>query len=489
MNKWWKKDGEEGNKLLHREGISVMDISESELEIENKLVIDRLMKDKTESNLSIKVEKGEKLDQKLDEAILQGIKEGRRRSIKQARKRKSLLLGTTAVCMLLMLTAFVRISPTFAAMIKEIPGLSGFVELVRHDKTLMSAVDNEFIQPVNRSDERNGYKLTVNGVIADSQRAVLLYTVAGPGINEKKVRSIPKLSDENGGEVTATIVSAHYPNEEEKEQSKVQDYLDIVMSTGVPVPQKIGVKMKVGTEWLEVQVPIDHAKFAELREEIELNETIEVADHRIHIKKAVITPLQVSITFEGDATNVKRVNDFIDLELVDDRGRTYKTNMGSGYLDTGITRHFQSAYFHKPKSLKLIAKGVKLSERDLTVVIDTEKKVALSVPDSKLQLSNIYTSDQYIDLEFKLLQNDEPSEQIRQYLIFNFDAMFRDASGKTYPIERGDRKDNVATYVGGDELTGTYYYHIANKDYVQPLTFEIYEYPGYILEDISVDIK
>jgi hypothetical protein len=395
--------------------------------------------------------------------------------------------------MLVLLTAFVRISPTFAAIIKEIPGFSGFVKLVSYDRSLQSAIENEYIQLVNRSDERNGYKFTVNGVLADAQRVVLLYTAEGPGINEEDTTFLPyELKDENGGDIIAGIGSSHYFRETDDKDGGVQDYLDIMMSPGVPVPQEIRFKLEVGGQWLQVQVPIDHSRFAEMTETIDLNETIEVAGQRIEITKAVITPLQVSITFKSDTGNAKRLNDFIDLELVDDRGRSYRTNSGMGDLDTEIVRHFQSSYFQKPKSLTLKANGLLMSDRGMKVVLDTEQEKIIAAPDDRLKLKSVRKSADAIDLEFELSHADDPPETNRGLVLFGYSSgksEVKDAAGNLYTIEGGMSDGNVSSSFESGSRRATYYYNIPNVDYIQPLTIKIDQYLGHAYKDITVPIK
>ncbi|MCR2803925.1 DUF4179 domain-containing protein [Paenibacillus soyae] len=430
------------------------------------------------------------LEQKLEHHIMKGLQDGRRRGIRYRRSRVSFQLGAAAVCMLLLLTAFVRISPAFAAFVKEIPGFSGFVELISYDRSLMSALDNEYMQIVNKSDERNGYKLTVNGVIADHQRIVLLYTVEGPGIRRQDLGAMKhEFKDENGNDLQAGIMSFYAPGEGETE-GMVQDYFDILMSSEDQIPQKLHFKLQAGGEWLEVIVPIDHRMFEGLREEIELNQTIEVAGQKVTVKKAVITPLQVLIDFESDQGNTKRLNDFIKLELVDDRGISYKTDTGFGDLDNSITRRFHSSYFQKPKTLTLKAEGILMSDRDMSVVIDTEEETLISRPDDRLRLIDMTKRTDAIDFAFELDQSDDPDDVMRGLMLFHYDGVIRDAKGKEYPIEYGDSaRKNFSSFHGGYEKQGTYHYHIPNAEYAQPVTIDIDQYLGYELQDISVKIK
>lgn len=431
------------------------------------------------------------LAERLGETIQNGISIAQKRSKRRRGKRASLQLAAIALSMLFLLTAFVRISPTFAAIVRDIPGFAGFVELVAYDSSLQTAIDNEYIQVVGRSDERNGYKFTVNGVLADAQRVVLLYTAEGPGINEEDTTFLPyELKDENGEDIIAGIGSSHYFHETDDKDGGVQDYLDIMMSPGVPVPQEIQFKLEVGGEWLEVQVPIDHSRFAEMTEVISLNEMIEVAGQRIEMTEAVITPLQVSITFKSDPDNTKRLNDFIDLELVDDAGRSYRTNSGMGDLDTEIVRHFQSSYFQKPKSLTLKAKGLLMSDRGMKVVLDTEQQKLIAAPDDRLKLTEVKRTDEAIDLMFELSQEDDPGSMMRGITLFGYEDALRDAEGNTYSIMRGQSWGNGVSMTGAGNMNlVTYFYHIPNHDYKQPLTLDVDQYLGHELKDISIRIK
>ncbi|MDQ6422774.1 DUF4179 domain-containing protein [Paenibacillus sp. LHD-117] len=488
-----KKDWDEAKAAAepgHDELEAEMDDLERNPEWRELLIAMKM--DKVQVDQAANAAENPDLADKLDRMLTIGMEEGRKRNARLRGKRMSLQLGAAVVCMLFLLTAFVRISPTFAAIVKEIPGFGSFVELVGYDRSLVSAIDNEYIQVVNKSDERNGYKFTVNGVLADSQRVVLLYSAEGPGINEEDTTFLPyELKDENGEEIMAGVGSSHYFQEAEDKDEGIQDYLDIMMYPGVPVPQEIQFKLQVGGEWLEVRVPIDHAKFDDLREEIEIDQSIEVAGQKVKITKAVITPLQVSITFKAEAGNTKRLNDFIDLELIDDRGRSYRTNTGMGDLDTQIVRHFQSSYFQKPKSLTLKSKGLLMSDRNLTVVLDTKEGKMVSAPDDRLRLVGMTKTSDAIDLKFELAQNNDPENIMRGIRLFAFEGVVRDAAGKTYPIEYGDSREENFTSIqsGGQEGLGTYYYHIPNADYAEPLTIEVDQYLGHAMRDISVKIK
>lgn len=428
---------------------------------------------------------GQQSEQALDAAIQRGLEQGRKRAIRGRRKRLSLTMSASVICMILLLSAFVRVSPTFAAIMKDIPGFSGFVSFIESDKSLLSAVENDFIQSVKLSDEKNGYKFTVDGILADDQRLVILYTAEGPGINGNTGFLNYKLKTSNGADLEAGIGSSHFPSNDAADTSvPVHDYLDVLIGDG-KMPESLQFSLLLGGQWLRVDFPIDHERFAGMREEIAIDSNFEVGGQWFTIKDAIITPLQISLTFEADPSNEKRSNHFRNMVLVDEKGRRYETNTGFGDLNPSLTRHFKSSYFERPKKLTLVADGLHVSEYNLSVTVNTDTLKTLSSPDNRLQLVEKQEVGEGFDLKFELLVLDEIDKELI-YTLFKHKGFFKDASGLSYPIL--DNSGTSAEWGSGDNKM-TFYYRIPKSDYKQPLTFDIEQYPGYVLEPISVPIK
>ncbi|RJX40334.1 DUF4179 domain-containing protein [Paenibacillus pinisoli] len=482
----WPKDGRDESKG-DSHSMTERDHFNEELQHDPDMaqLLNSLEQDRSQADREMALSLEADIADRLEFALRDGHRKGRRRSVTARRTRIGFQMVALAICLMLTLTAFVRISPAFAAIVKEIPGFGRFVELVSYDRSLMNALNHEYFQLVNQSDERNGYTFTVNGVIADSQRVVVLYTAEGPGITEENTTFLPyKLKDGSGADLQAMSMSSHFFREATQKEGIVQDYLDIRMQPGETIPRELDVMMKLGEEWLEVQVAINHEKFAELEETFDLNQTIEIAGQKI-------TPLQVTVDFEGDPANQKRLVDFIDLRLVDDRGRSYATQSGMGDLEGSLRRHFQIGAFEKVKSLTLTARGLMMNDRDLKVVIDTDQKLLISAPDERLSLGEANMRKDGIDLRFDMRLNT-PIEGASYggYRLFQYGGTFRDASGKAYPIEYGDTLgQNYVSIRISEEETGHYYFHIPNEDYAQPLTLDVDQYYGYVLQDLSVLIK
>lgn len=423
----------------------------------------------------------------LDEAIRRGLEQGRKRALVRRRNRLSLTMSLSAMCVILLLTAFVRVSPAFAAMVRDIPGLSGFVELIERDKSLLAAIDNEFVQPVNKSVEKNGYKLTVDGIMADEGRLVILYSGEGPGVTDQSDIDNFKLLDRNGEQLVAGIYSSHFPSGDlENAGTTMHNYIDAIMGENTELPDSIRFSVQLQGQWLEVQFPVEHDRFNGMREAFNLDKTFEIAGQRFTIKDAVITPLQVKLTVVSDPSNEKHSNSFINIALVDEKGRRYTSKGGFGELDAEMTYYFQSSYFEQPEELTLVAEGLHLSERNKSFVINTETGETIVTPDQRIALESKVQTAEGIDLRISMSGLDE-TEEILGYTFFDHTATFKDASGKTYSIL--DRRGVQIEWRTGSEEPARYYYRIPKAEYKQPLTFDVKQYPGYVLEPVSIPIK
>ncbi|WP_173275148.1 DUF4179 domain-containing protein [Paenibacillus sp. NEAU-GSW1] len=427
-------------------------------------------------------------EEKLDAAIRAGMNRGRKRTARARRTMLSLRMTAALLSVVLLLTAFVRVSPAFAALLRDIPGFSGFVELIEGDKTLWSAINNEFVQPVNLSDSKNGYTLTVDGIMADDQRVVILFSGTGPGVSKNTEIKDYQFTDENNKDIEAGIASFSIPDDQDEPNTVMHDTLDIIMGEGIPVPQVIKFKANLEGQWLSVDIPVDHSRFEGMKETIAVNKSFEVSGIRFMVKELVVTPLQAKVVMQTERNDLKRANNFIKLALVDEEGRRWETKGGSGMSDDEERSiYFQSAYFEKPKQLTLVADGLLLSDRNKQFVINTTTGETLTTPDARITLTNVEQRQNSLGLTVKLARLSEHEGQYG-YWFFDHGASFKDASGKVYKLlDRSGTQSSWHQTEKGTEME--IYYDIPKADYVQPLTFEVYQYPGYTMEPVQIRIK
>jgi hypothetical protein len=462
-----------GNRTEFEQGFS-------ELWLEDKAKVQQVLVDSPEESIA--------------SAIRMGVEQGRRQVKGRKRSRLLFQMAVAIAGILVLLTACIRVSPAFANLVREIPGLNGVVQLIKGDSTLTNAINHEFIQPVNKSDSKNGYTFTVDGIMADQQRIVIFYTAEGPDKNDLSHIAEYKITDGNGKSLEALIGSS-YSNigQQELEADKstgIQDMIDIMLAEGVEVPDVLKFSLKLGGEWHEVDITIDRSRFEAMREEIMVNRAFEVGGQRFVMEKALITPLQASVTLRKEPDSQFRANNFIKIALIDEKGRRWETKGGFGMLDDGTTTlTFQSNYFEQPKKLRLVADGLLLSPKGQKLVVNTETGETVKTPDDRIRLTNVHKNSSNIELSIEATNLSGP-EQGYGYWLLDHKAVFHDASGSEYTLM--DRNGTQSSYRGNAEGTGFIYeayYTIPNKPYKQPLTFELYQYPGYVEEPVNVVIK
>lgn len=157
-----------------------------------------------------------------------------------------------------------------------------------------------------------------------------------------------------------------------------------------------------------------------------------------------------------------------------------------GDYNDEMVYHFQSSYFAKPKKLTLEASGAYMSKRDRLFVINTETGETSETPDKRITYHGKQEENDGYVLQLDMADLDE-TEQKLGYTFFEHNGSFTDASGKSHSLLDKDGT-KIEWHSGGLE-PARYYYKIPKADYVQPLTFRVKQYPGYILEPISIAIK
>ncbi|SDX03757.1 DUF4179 domain-containing protein [Paenibacillus sp. CF384] len=417
----------------------------------------------------------------IDERIRNGMRLGRQR---RRRRTVTRFASYTACLLLLTMVASVRFSPVVAAYVGDLPGLRSLVELINSDKGLELAIENDFMQPIGLSEEHDGIKVTVDGVLADESRVIVFYTLTNMD-GRKRVVNVQKVDLATKEQISISYGSSNSNEEWESSQGTI----DFNLQGGAAVPDVLQLELKVGKDekvvtalpnW-KFDIPIDKAKFEGLKQTYAINKTVTVEGQHITFGKMTVYPTRIGLEVAYDPTNTKKIFYFDDIRIEDERGETFGTITngvsGSTIDENRQILYFQSNYFRKPDRLYLRANSIRaLDKNKLEIKVDLDHKKLLSGPDDHLTLSDVGTSkeDGQRILVFKL-ENDNPLDENRGYSLF--DMSFKDASGKSF----------------GSGMTGTsgdmFQYFIKKANYQSPLTLTITDYPSRIEGDIKLRIK
>ncbi|MBP3962900.1 DUF4179 domain-containing protein [Paenibacillus lignilyticus] len=417
----------------------------------------------------------------VEERIRNGMRVGRQR---RRRRTVTRFASYTACLLLLIMVASVRFSPVVAAYVGDLPGLRSLVELINDDKGLELAIENDFMQPVGLSEEHDGIKVTVDGVLADESRVIVFYTLTNMD-GRKRVVNLQKVDLATKEQMSISHGSSDFSEEWVSKQGTV----DFNFHNGAEVPDILRLELKVGKDekavaglpFWQFAIPIDKAKFEGLKETYAINKTVTVEGQRITFGTMTVYPTRIGLEVAYDPANTKKLFYFDDIRIEDEHGETFGT-INNGVSGSTIDEnrqilYFQSNYFRKPDRLYLRANSIRaLDKNKLEIQVDPDQKKLLSSPDGHLTLIDVGTSkeDGQRILVFKLT-NDNPLDEHRQYNIL--DMRFKDASGKSF--------ESGMTGSSGDEFQ----YFIKKAKYQSPLTLTIVDYPTRIEGDIKLRMK
>jgi hypothetical protein len=330
-----------------------------------------------------------------DAAAYQAVQAG----IRQARKRKSRLRwymsSISAAAIILVFTGCIRVSPAFASFVEQLPGMEGIVSMIRQDKGLMMAIDQSLLQKVGVTDEHNGASMTVDGIITDESRMVIFYTIKGMKDPEKGNYDIDLLDEHDKNLPVGFGYSSPKPTSDE---NVYENMIDVIFTDEASPPDELSVVIKARGanphEW-KVTFPIDKTLTKGMKKVIPINQTLTVDGQLIDVKQATLYPTRLVLDVKFDPKNTKKIFGLNDLQLVDERGRAWRTDTATGEDDRSI--YFESMYFSEPKKLTLQGSGFSgLDKEDLDLVLDLKTRQITGGPTGLKMLGSNVNGDDLI---------------------------------------------------------------------------------------------
>jgi hypothetical protein len=416
----------------------------------------------------------------LDDAIMAGFNKAKLEEKSKPRRRGAKwLYGFVAAAVLLIgFFTSVRLSPAFAGYITTIPGMEKIVDLIRFDKGQMAAIENDYYQEIGASDEKNGLKVTIDGVIADENGIVLFYSLES---NEKQKRlqiDEAKLEYQDGGKFPPGVFSYGSSHFSDKGETSFNGVLDNYFQQPL-TSNKLVLNLKIsGNTQEEYSIPFTLQKNVAEKKTYELNKTIEIEGQKLTFVKATVYPLRVAIHVKKDPNNTKKILGYEDLRLVDENGEVWN-KISNGQTGTTISEneeiiYLQSNYFRQPKELYLAVNKIQaIDKSEEFVVVDLVKEQILQQPKGNL-LRGITVKGNYIDFQMAI-PNDFPAFIFHYIYDQNGDLVSFESFSKSW------REDKTVVNFG---------VNIPNLQKIQgPLSLQLNAYPSWIEGEAKIRLK
>ncbi|WP_391207013.1 DUF4179 domain-containing protein [Psychrobacillus sp. L4] len=415
----------------------------------------------------------------------------------RALKRKKLIKQSSwsvvvAAILLISFVTSINVSPAFANKVASIPGLDRIVALIQQDKGLVAAIENDFYQPINASQTKNGVTVTLDGVIADYKGIVIFYSVHSNVKNRPLEIKYLKLMNEKYGDLPVhdtTFWSSNPPINEDKVFSSMMtlEYMENHIVGNGNLLWTIGLKNETKVEYF--QIPFKFTKSSVVSKTIALNKEVTIEGQRIVVEKVTINPIRAEVKLKIDPNNSKKIFSFDNLKFTNDTGDEWIFNNGGTSFrildETEWTITSQSPYFNNSDKLKLVfGKIGAIDKDDAFILIDTESKKFLKQPAESV-FSNLEVENSKVSFimdvtgEYNLLVS----------------SSFLDNEGKEFFIKYDYTNPMPGKkYVNGllmntAEKGLKLEFELPTESISNPIRFDLDFYPSWIEGDVQVEIK
>jgi hypothetical protein len=421
----------------------------------------------------------------IDQFIQTGIQTAKRKQ----KHSHTLRWGSMIACLLfLLMLTMIRVSPTFADYMSSIPGFEKVVELVHFDKGLLSAIENDFMQPTGVSDEQDGMKVTVDSVIVDEEKMILFYTVESNRELDEIMLGKVSLTDmdtnkklDTGHSIESIQIKKHKP-----ESGTIDLYLEGEWPSSINLSFQVFNTLSINpeplTEIFNIPFTVDLEKFVGLKKEHIVNKTVSIKNQLITIQKVTVYPTRIGIHLAFDPENEKKIFNFDDLRIIDGKGEQWGA-ITNGIIATQPSEnerivYLQSNYFKEPEELYLEFHSVRaLDKGELQVIVDVENQKLLKAPSD-----GRFIGVERVGNELKfMVENEHLRDREHAYGLFKGD--FVDANGEEYLSKSmfSSPASEEALQMNGIELP--------TLDFKNPITLTLDDYPSRLTEKIRIKIK
>lgn len=320
-------------------------------------------------------------EEKLDDAIFAGFQKAKREKVRLKGKKWWLSVAMVAVLMLVFFTS-IRVSPAFANYVSEIPGMEKIVELIRHDKGMMTAIEYDYYQKIGVSEKKNGIEVVIDGAIADENGMVLFYTLNTDKKQTEIMMDNVVLKSLDGEELDFASSSFGTPHYSEKGEKTFNGTIDYYFEKPLKARE---FQLDIELEGEKYTIPFSLKEELKAKKTYSINQTVTIDGQKIQILEATVYPLRVAVQIKMDPKNTKKLLVIEELRLVDENGESW-SKIKNGVTGTVMSEneqiyYLQSNYFKEPKELYLAFNKIQAVDKEFAeVVLDTEKEEILKQP-------------------------------------------------------------------------------------------------------------
>lgn len=395
---------------------------------------------------------------------------------KQRRRKKRFVAGTISVATILFVFIFsIRMSPAFAQVVAQIPGMETLVQLVQNDKGFVDIAEEQYYEEIGVSQTKGDYTLTIDWVIADESGMVIAYELKSEkDISNKYLNNFDVLHGDKPIQASIYINHAH----QEAPIKSMKETIGVVAVDNIDYSvREFAVKGGItGEEDITFHVPFTLKQEVMQSKKYEVNKEVEIDGQRFTVQWVKLSPLRAEVRLSINKANTYALLDFSNMQLTDERGEQWGqitngiTGMGTTE-DNEFSLFLESNYFRTPEKLTLNFEKIEaVRKEDQLIEVDFENKKVKKSPN--------------IHMDIQILDNYTIEYSYEAYLpnsVFGLFGKVIDEDGKE--IYSGSTM--IGNHNGRVEVTQLY---PEAENLKNPVKIQITRYGNYLNGSASVEI-
>lgn len=331
-------------------------------------------------------------------------------------------------------TLSVNSSIKIAHAMGKIPIISDLAKKVALSPSLKAAVDNEYVQPMNLSETKNGITVRVEYLIVDKKQVNIFYRVDGPYRDEWEIPS------KKGKEFAHTIKNSS----DTEDNSNVLRRLEVNF-TDEDVPSSLTLQCKLSekddqdnAQSAEQKVVAEYqfdlefdSQYINKGDVVAIKKWVELDGQNIYLDQVGIYPTHVQLDLKDNNENTAWLRG-LDYRIVGEDGKILAHQEGGitgfGSIDSPFmeSHRLGSNYFSPEKVFKMEITGVEWLDKSLqSVTINLSNNTASLLPEG-IQLMECIKTKNGWDIVFHV----DGDEGVSMHLPFGWD--YSDLEGNKY---------------------------------------------------------
>lgn len=272
----------------------------------------------------------------------------------------------------------VNLSAPIADACSRIPFLKDLAKAVTFSNSLTDAVDNEYVQPINLKESKNGIAVSVDYLIVDQKQVNIFFRIDSENYSHLAID--PEITKADGGFLPCSYSLNDWDAENGELQSMTVDFVN------EDVPESMEMVLQIYDVYSDEEVTSEDPDFPEITENpntyiatfslplsfdpdfiaagkrIPVNETVVLDGQNVTFTEIEIYPTHMRIDIKTDQSNTAWLAD-LDLYILADDNKEFKP-ASNGTRATGSTESMEmdsyycdSAYFQKAEKLTIVVTG------------------------------------------------------------------------------------------------------------------------------------